>query len=290
MKLRVIALLLAVGAFACKSKNYDTTASGMQYKIYTNNTGPKPKLGDIVKIQYAVSAIGKGKNGKDSVLMSTWKMGNPVPAEIMKPSFKGDPMEGFTMMSKGDSAEFLVSADSLMKMQPNFPGAHPGEFMKFTVKMVDIMTRDQFMNERKAQQEEMMKEQDAINAQQDVEIQNFLKQKGWKAEKTDKGLYYIIEKKGTGPNAKAGDSITVRYTGKLLNGNVFDSNTQDGITFQLGMGQVIPGWDQGFTLFNKGTKATLVIPSKMAYGPRGAGSSIPPNAVLVFDVEVMKIK
>lgn len=289
MKFRLIALLLAIGAVACKSKNFETTASGMQYKIYTHNTGPKPKMGDIVMIHYMVSIPG-GKNGKDSVLMSTWKMGKPVPAEISKPGFKGDPMEGFTMLSKGDSAEFLVSADSLLKMQANFPGAKPGESLKFTVKMIDIKTRDQFMNERKAQQEEMMKEQDAVNAQQDVEIQNFLKEKGWKAEKTKNGLYYVITNKGTGPNAKAGDSVTVRYTGKLLNGNVFDSNTQDGITFPLGVGQVIPGWDEGLTLLNKGAKATFVIPAKLAYGPRGAGNAIPPNSILIFDVELVKIK
>lgn len=289
MKLRLVVLLLCIGAFACKSKEYDTAPSGMQYKIYTHNTGPKAKLGDIVKIQYTVAQIGKGKNAKDSVLMSTYKMGGPVPAEIIKPGFKGDPMEGFTMMAKGDSGVFLVPADSLLKMQPNFPGAHPGEYMKFTVKMVDIMTRQQFMGERQQQQQEYMKKLEALSAQQDQEIQNFLKEKGWKAEKTPTGLYYIIEQKGKGPNAKAGDSVTVRYTGTLMNGKVFDSNTNEGITFPLGMQRVIPGWDQGFTLFNTGTKAKLIIPSKLAYADRDMGA-IPPNSVLVFDVEVMKIK
>jgi FKBP-type peptidyl-prolyl cis-trans isomerase len=103
---------------------------------------------------------------------------------------------------------------------------------------------------------------------------------------TASGLKYVIIEQGTGPQAKAGDTVTVKYTGKLDDGTVFDSGDY---TFVLGTGQVIPGWDEGIALLNEGGKATLIIPPDLAYGPQGNGP-IPPNATLTFDVELTDIQ
>ncbi len=104
-------------------------------------------------------------------------------------------------------------------------------------------------------------------------------------------LEYIEIEAGTGPAAESGDRVSVHYTGKLDDGTVFDSSVEKGtpIEFVLGRGEVIPGWDQGIALMKEGGKATLVIPSNLAYGPQGAGDRIPPNATLTFDVELVAV-
>lgn len=111
-------------------------------------------------------------------------------------------------------------------------------------------------------------------------------------EKTESGLRYKIIQKGSGEKAKAGSMVSVHYEGALTNGQVFDSSykRKEPIEFQLGVGQVIPGWDEGIGLLSVGEKARFVIPSHLAYGSAGAGGVIPPNAVLVFDVELMGVK
>lgn len=112
------------------------------------------------------------------------------------------------------------------------------------------------------------------------------------AQRQESGLYYVPTLEGTGAKPKAGQLVSVHYVGTLLNGQEFDNSRKRGqpIEFQLGVRQVIAGWDEGIALMNQGGKATLLIPSALGYGPRGAGGSIPPNAVLRFDVELVGVK
>ncbi|MBR9915936.1 MAG: peptidylprolyl isomerase [Algicola sp.] len=111
-------------------------------------------------------------------------------------------------------------------------------------------------------------------------------------EETKSGLRYKIIQKGDGKSAEAGKMVSVHYKGQLADGTVFDSSYKRNapLDFQVGVGQVIPGWDEGICLLNVGDKARLVIPSDLAYGSAGAGGVIPPNATLVFDVELMDVK
>ncbi|MCW3167088.1 peptidylprolyl isomerase [Chryseobacterium sp. 09-1422] len=108
---------------------------------------------------------------------------------------------------------------------------------------------------------------------------------------TESGLYYKITKKTEGKAPKAGDNISVHYAGKLTNGTEFDSSFKRGepLEFPVGTGRVIKGWDEGILLLKEGETATLLIPPAMAYGERGAGGVIPPNAWLIFDVELVKV-
>ncbi|MBI5962237.1 MAG: FKBP-type peptidyl-prolyl cis-trans isomerase [Chloroflexi bacterium] len=110
--------------------------------------------------------------------------------------------------------------------------------------------------------------------------------------KTASGLEYVEIEAGNGAQAKAGDTVRVHYTGKFLDGKVFDSSISRGepLEFPLGKGRVIRGWDEGIALMKVGGKATLTIPPQLAYGESGAGGVIPPNATLVFDVELVGIK
>ncbi len=111
-------------------------------------------------------------------------------------------------------------------------------------------------------------------------------------DETPSGLRYKILQQGEGKKATKGATVSVHYKGQLLDGTVFDSSykRKQPIDFAIGVGQVIPGWDEGIQLLQVGDKARLVIPSNLAYGANGAGGVIPPNATLIFDVELMNVK
>lgn len=111
-------------------------------------------------------------------------------------------------------------------------------------------------------------------------------------DRTESGLRYKMIQKGDGKRAEAGKTVSVHYEGSLENGKVFDSSypRKKPIEFRLGQGQVIEGWDEGIALLQVGDKARFVIPSDLAYGAAGAGGVIPPNATLIFDVELMDVK
>ena len=109
---------------------------------------------------------------------------------------------------------------------------------------------------------------------------------------TESGLGYIMVKEGSGVQAENGKTVSVHYTGKLTDGTKFDSSLDRNqpIEFVLGQGRVIKGWDEGISYLKVGGKATFIIPSDLAYGERGAGGVIPPNATLIFDVELVDVK
>ncbi len=117
------------------------------------------------------------------------------------------------------------------------------------------------------------------------------KEKG-KVITTPSGLKYIDEKVGTGPSPKAGQNVTVHYTGTLVDGKKFDSSVDRGqpFTFTIGVGQVIKGWDEGVMSMKVGGRRKLIIPANLGYGPRGMPPVIPPNAELHFDVELLGVK
>lgn len=109
---------------------------------------------------------------------------------------------------------------------------------------------------------------------------------------TPSGLTYLITKKGTGPQLKARDTVVMQYTGMLTNGTKFDSSydRNQPLEFELGVGKVITGFDEGLAKLRVGDHAILVIPGKLAYGPRGIPNVIPPDATLIFVIEVVDVK
>lgn len=109
--------------------------------------------------------------------------------------------------------------------------------------------------------------------------------------KTDSGLVYDEKKAGEGAAPQKGDMVSVHYAGRLEDGTEFDNSFKRGqpIQFPLGTGRVIAGWDEGIALMKEGGEATLTIPPELGYGARGAGGVIPPNATLIFEVELVKV-
>jgi len=163
----------------------------------------------------------------------------------------------------------------------------------YDIEILDLKTKaeneksvkDEEANAKKAAAEAMAKEPSLIA--------QYVKDNKVTAKPNGSGLYYIEKVKGKGAKATAGKKVKVHYTGKLLNGKVFDSSLDrkpsTPFEFTIGKGEVIPGWDEGISMMSAGGKATLIIPSKLGYGERGAGADIPAYAPLVFDVELISI-
>ena len=124
-----------------------------------------------------------------------------------------------------------------------------------------------------------------------AEGEQFLSENGKKenVKTTASGLQYVVEKEGTGAQPTAEDEVTVHYTGKLLNGQVFDSSVNRGEPATFPLNRVIPGWTEGVQLMKEGAKYTFFIPSDLAYGPQGVPGASPPHSTLIFDVELIKV-
>lgn len=157
------------------------------------------------------------------------------------------------------------------------------------------MTYDEAKLEIKNFFEAMEAEQQAAAAKMgevnEAAGKKFLEENGKRVEVnvTPSGLQYEVLQEGTGKRPVASDSVTVHYTGKLIDGTVFDSSVERGVPATFGVTQVIPGWVEALQLMKEGAKWRLFIPSQLAYGPQGAGNIIGPNSTLIFDVELIKV-
>ncbi len=276
---------------ACKNQDkFKTTETGLEYNIVKDEkNGQTAKEGDIVEMHLHI----RYKDDKtDTTLFDSRSMNNneAIQFPMPPPSFKGDIAEGFMMLTPGDSAIFRISIDSLQKAGAQMlPFMKAGQKIQYNVVMVSVKS-----------QQQMREEQEAHAAQQktidDKILRDYFTANSISATRTNSGLYYLIEKEGTGQTARPGQAVTVNYTGRTMDGKIFDSNTDPAMghaepfTFVVGQGMVIPGWDEGVSLFKKGTKAKLFIPSTLAYGQNSPSPAIPADAVLMFDIEVLKIE
>jgi len=268
------------------AEGFQMSPTGLEYKMVVDAPGANtPKIGDAVEM-HINTHVG------DSSLFNSRKLNNnqPVPFTLAAPAFKGDLVEGFMMMSPGDSAVFRVSVDSLRKAGAQLlPWMKDGDMIEYEVAMVSVKSQDQIKKEVAEKSARQISIDDSL-------IQDYLKKNNIKAVKTPSGLYYKIAKLGTGLMAQKDQQVTVNYTGKTLDGNTFDSNIDPKFNhvqpfmFIVGAGHVIKGWDEGLTYFNKGATGTLFIPSGLAYGERSPSPAIPSNAVLMFDIEAVNVE
>ena len=268
-----------------KTDGFKKLPSGLEYKIVKHGTGKrKPVVKDHIEMYIHVHI-------DDSVLFDSRKMygEKPVPYPISAPKFKGDPVEGFMMMVVGDSAVFKLPVDSMQKAGNQLlPWMKLGQKIEYDVVMVSV----------KSDEEEKKANEQKSAAQKSIDeklLQEYFKKNNITPTKTASGIYYTMSNAGEGELIKAGQTISVNYKGKLIDGKIFDTNMDstfhhmEPFTLEIGRGKVIKGWDEGLLLFKKGSKGTLYIPSGLAYGPQDR-SAIPGNSILIFDVEIVDVK
>ncbi len=272
-------MLITIGALLilASCNRFQKTEDGIEYKVIKTEEGARQVVaGDMLLLHMKGTAI-----NKDTVLFDSYVSGKPfyIPAE--EPTLKNV----FAAMKKGDSIICKVLADTLYLKsfgQPLPPGIKPGEMIMFTLSLSDLYSQKEMQKKIEDQnQEYLVKDSLAaiafINGLTDV-------------KSTSSGLKYQILKSGTGKQVKKGDKITVKYKGTFLDGKVFDE-TKDGqpdFTFNVGLGQVIQGWDEGLQLMKEGDSFKFIIPWNLAYGPRGSGP-ISPFSTLVFEVQLVKV-
>lgn len=285
MKTIFICLSLCIPFMAMSQtpKQYKKVAeTGLQYHFYKDVKGTNAVPENVIKVNFQMYT------STDSLLRDTWKEAGAITAYAQKPSYKASLEEAFLMMSAGDSAAFLINADSMFEKAIRAPMPEfikKGSNFKFVVKMEGVYTKEEY--------EALVKKEEAeLVGKEDKTIQDYMAKNNLKGVKQPSGLYYVQTQPGTGVRAEAGKSVSVHYTGKLLNGTKFDSSVDRNspFDFALGQGQVIKGWDEGIALMSVGEKGLLLIPSALGYGTRGAGGSIPPNSVLIFEVELLDVK
>lgn len=184
---------------------------------------------------------------------------------------------------KSSGIETLNIKDFADGVAAVFEGAQP----KMTYDEAKEVIREFFTAMENRQKEQAAKMAEVNKAAGEA----FLNENGKRAEvkTTSTGLQYEVITEGEGAMPKADDQVEVHYTGKLIDGTVFDSSVDRGVPATFGVTQVIPGWVEALQMMKAGSKWRLYIPSALAYGPNGAGGIIGPNATLIFDVELLKV-
>lgn len=295
-------MLFAVAAIGLASCNggFKQGDGGLLYNIVDDKTTPVIKGGDFISANIITKTDG------DSVLYSSYDAGKPVAfAMPVKLPYKGDVYSALLMMSEGDSAVIKINADSLFKKNLPKPPGFKGKYIIYEVKVNKVIQKGNLTDQLFSTKVEDYFKAEAAKVK-DLEpgkISKYIADNKLDVTKTDSGLYYQITTPGTGPVPAKGDTVVVNYTGKFLNGKVFDTSFKEvaqqakifnpmqpykPIHIPVGVGGVIPGWDQGLRLLNKGSKATFVVPSSLAYGERGM-QAIGPYTPLAFTVEILDI-
>jgi FKBP-type peptidyl-prolyl cis-trans isomerase FkpA len=310
--LSILAAVIIVAG--CNSIDYKKTKSGLLYKIISsgNRKDSIAKENDYLKFN-VVSKL------NDSVLYSTYdKM--PGYAKVPPPAQADySPVEIFGMLRKGDSAITVSLIDTFLKRglaNQLPPSAKKGDRLITTFKVLQVFNsedrvradyetemkkdmprqqkemQEQMAKERKLKMEQMDKEEEELKKSGEIDkelkdMESYLATKKISAQKTGKGTFVVIREPGSGPSINQGDTVTVKYTGRILaTDSVFQSNSY---TFPLGVGEVVQGWDEGLKLFKKGGKGTLYIPGFLAYG-KDARPPFRPFEALIFDVEITDVK
>lgn len=285
-KWSVLVLILAfLGSFLSSCSyfgdypGFKEADSGLLYKFHEDIDSRKAEIGDFITVEM------RYRTNEDSLLFDG--SGETIPLELVESVFAGDINEALSMMSKGDSATFVIRADSFLLKNaqltrlPDF--IDEKSRIIFDIRMHNVQSVEELAREKeKARTEGLKKEEEDINA--------YILENNISANPDALGLYYVSIRQGTGRQAAAGHRVSVHYTGKFLDGTLFDSSYSRGkpIEFELGRGYVISGWDQGILKMRKGGKALLLIPSEIGYG-EGRGQ-IPPYTPLVFEVELIDVK
>jgi FKBP-type peptidyl-prolyl cis-trans isomerase len=283
---RILGILLVTALFTngCNSQKFQKSEDGYEYMYVTKTDGAKPEEGSVItyNLEY--------KTDNDSLIFDSKKLGGPVeiPCQIEQWNKMGPLYKALLSAGQGDSLILKIPTQSLF--EKSFGMKVPKE-LENTKDITLYIGVTKVMSEEEYKELQNQRAEDQVAKDEEL-IQKYLADSNIVAQSTPSGLHYVIIKEGTGKQAQPGKKVTVHYSGYLLDGTKFDSSydRNQPFVFELGRGMVIPGWDEGIALLKEGGKAELYIPSRLAYGTRGAGAVIPPNSVLKFDVELIKVE
>lgn len=272
--------------------DFEKTETGIYYQNHKEgDQNSVIKEGDVIFISQVMYTEG------DSLLFDSRKMDKsqgPYAVQIGKPMYPGDMFDALKMMHVGDSSTFCLKVSDMWNKgykQPIPSFLDSASYLKYSIRIDSVYSKEKvekLQKEQMAQQQEMMKKYQAM---EEESIANYISTNKITVKPTQSGLYYIEKKKGKGALVQPGDSVTVAYKGMFTDGTVFDSSegNPEPFTFPAGQKVVIAAWDEALMKMNVGTKALLICPSHIAYGPYEYGS-IPPFSTLVFEMELIGLK
>jgi FKBP-type peptidyl-prolyl cis-trans isomerase FkpA len=288
--------------------NFKTINPKLQYVFIEDKlTKEHPQEGDDVMLRMIAIC-----NNRFMYSSAQANQGKPGAFSISKAAFKGDIADALILMTPGDSIICLVDAKAMFdytkKKLPDY--IKPGDKIQYNIRLVSIKPKEQIQKEQqdamaKALQEPASKQNTdtaKLQAADDDALKTYFSSKNITPIKTPSGLYYSIQQEGNGPLAKPGDVVTMNYRGTFIDGTIFDSNLDSAflhmqpLNFVLGTGRVIKGWEEGISYLKVGSKGFFYIPSSLAYGTQSRPGSaanpkgIPPNAILIFEVELVDVK
>ena len=281
----LLSLLLSCG----KKSDYRTHESGLQYMyLVHDDKSTRPKPGDVLVLKL----IYKTEDGE--VIFNSKEVNGTFRMQLTKPSHPGGSFEdGLSLMNLGDSIRFLVDAQSFFEMtkkQTFPPNIKIGSKLIFEVRLMGIQTYSD------VEQERMASYHISFNDEMNL-LRDYVKKANITVKPLKSGLYYIESKAGKGNKAEKGEKVTLHYTGSFIDGRIFYSSLERNspFTFILGTDKVIPGLEEGLSQMHEGGKATLIIPSDLAYGDKQTNVSfgdkqivsVAPFSTIIFEIELI---
>jgi FKBP-type peptidyl-prolyl cis-trans isomerase len=287
-----LVVLVALGTACSKYPGFKKDKQeGFYYKFYIENKKEvRPEIGDIVEFTYTFRT-------KDSILVENVFWDDMIRESV----YPGDIYAALRRMHLGDSATFILDGDTFFQYSAGQPFPFEGNELYLDIKLHSIISEEEFERRymEQLQQEEAMMED--LRLLEDDLINEYIQRNNIKVKPTANGLFLVKNITGTGKPIKDGSRVAIHYTGKFLDGTVFDSSVEYGMPIELivGVDRFIQGWEEALLLMRGGDKVTVLIPSHLAYGARGIKDPrdpggqeyiIPPYSPLVFDMEVVSVE
>ncbi len=279
-------MLALMGLYTCGRENrfpgYKDTGNGTYYKLHKIGENPiKARPGDYITVNLEYRTI------KDSVFFSgTRKL------RLGTPEYDGSIDACFAMLAEDDSATFIINAGdfftkTLHNGLPEF--IPPGGSLKINAEMVDIQTEAEYEYEKNA----FLSWIEDIGNYEKMILKQFIATEKLPVKPLPSGIYYLIIRPGTGKKVEPGDTLTVHYEGRFLNGKFFDSTIRRQQPFQFIYGtewQVIKGLEEAIGMMHEGERSLFILPSEQGFGSHGSSTGIiPPFTSLIFEVEILKV-